>query len=318
MPVTSKRRQWRWRHVSYVVSCWASLALVVGCERARGPELTFNPGNASELRKLLQAGKTGGDSSTAVAAAEPTGWATLKGKFTINGSPPSLPPLNANKDMEVCAPGGKQPADESVVIGPGNGIKNLLVFLTTTVPADNPKWEHESFNAAKTGEVLFDQKNCVFLSHVFAMRSTQTMKVLNSDPVGHNTNLDSKRGSASANFTVAANTTSPANAPSYEPKQPSPAPFGVSCSIHPWMKAWLMVCNHPYFAVTKEDGSFEIANLPAGVPLDFRVWQERATSLQDVTVDGAATKWNKGKFSLTLADGESKELNVVVDSSLLK
>jgi hypothetical protein len=153
----------------------------------------------------------------------------------------------------------------------------------------------------------------VFLSHVAAMRATQTMKVLNSDPVGHNTNLDSKRGAAPANILIAAN-----GSQLYSPGKASPAPFSVSCSIHPWMKAWLMVCDSPYFAVTQEDGSFEIPNLPAGVPLEFRAWQEQVTYLQTVSVDGQPAKWSKGKFTQTLNADEVKEFNVTIDAAVFQ
>jgi hypothetical protein len=287
--------------------------LFSGCERQTAPMLAYDEQNAVELRKLLQAGKKADDGSGAVSAAEPTGWGSLKGKFILNGAAPPQTPLNVDKDTAVCAPGGKVPLTETVVIGPGNGIKNVLVFVASVVPPDNPKWEHPSYAESKTGEVIFDQKNCIFLSHMAAMRATQSLKVLNSDPVGHNTNLDSKRGSAPANFLIAAN-----GSQIYNPGLPSPAPFPVSCSIHPWMKAWLMVCGNPYFAVTKEDGTFEIANLPTGVPLEFRVWQEKVTYLQNVSVDGQPTKWSRGKFSLTLNADEVKEMNVTVDAAVFQ
>ena len=290
------------RALSGVALCGVALLLwTTGCKRASAPALAYNESSAIELRKLLQSGPKAGDAAATASTVEPVGWGTLKGKFALNGAAPPRPPLNADKDMQVCAPGGNQPLSETVVIGPGNGIKNVLIYLSTAIPLDNPKWEHESYASTKSGEVLFDQKNCVFMTHVAAMRATQTMKVLNSDPVGHNTNLDSKRGAAAANMLVAAN-----GSMAYVPIKASPAPFSVSCSIHPWMKAWLMVCDSPYFAVTNEDGVFEIPNLPAGVPLEFRVWQEKVTFLQNVSVDGQATKWSKGKFPLTLSCGRNQ------------
>ena len=115
---------------------------------------------------------------------------------------------------------------------------------------------------------------------------------------------------AAANFTVPANASVP-----YDPRAASPAPIPVSCSIHPWMKAWMMICDHPYFAVTQEDGSFEIKNVPAGVELEFRVWQEAAGYLEEVSVNDESTKWSKGRFKLSLSPEESYDMNVVVDSS---
>ena len=74
----------------------------------------------------------------------------------------------------------------------------------------------------------------------------------------------------------------------------------------------MIVRNSPYFAVTKADGTFEIANVPAGVPLEFRVWQERSGYLQEVSVNGQPQKWSKGKLPLTLVADESLELKVSV------
>ena len=75
----------------------------------------------------------------------------------------------------------------------------------------------------------------------------------------------------------------------------------------------MIVRASPYFAVTKPDGSFEIANVPAGVPLEFRVWQQRSKFLESVTVNGKAEKWPKGRIKLTLAPDEPKTMDVVVD-----
>ena len=96
--------------------------------------------------------------------------------------------------------------------------------------------------------------------------------MLNSDPVGHNTNIAGGGTAATINATIPA----AKSYAMYEPGGESPEPFAVSCSIHPWMSAQMIVRDSPYFAVTKPDGTFEIANVPAGVPLEFRVWQEKS------------------------------------------
>ena len=48
----------------------------------------------------------------------------------------------------------------------------------------------------------------------------------------------------------------------------------VRCDVHPWMRAYLGVLDHPYFAVTPSDGSFRLANVPAG-EYTLTVWHER-------------------------------------------
>jgi hypothetical protein len=80
----------------------------------------------------------------------------------------------------------------------------------------------------------------------------------------------------------------------------------------------MIVRNNPYYAVSKPDGSFEIANLPAGVELEFRVWQEASKFLQEVQVNGQSARWNKGRFKLTLQPDETRELEVVVSAAVFQ
>ena len=294
---------------------WAGLFAVLvatGCEREMAQTLSYRDSTMKVMREALDAGvEAGAAGGGSIDLGDPTGWATLKGRFTLQGSPPPRSPLLVNKDTEVCAPGGVQILDESIVVSGSGGIKDVLIWVSTELPTEDQRWEHPDYAAMKFGEVEFDQKACIFLSHVAAFRSSQRVKVLNSDSVGHNTNIDSKRGAAAANFSVPSNSFA-----YYEPQRPSPAPIPVSCSIHPWMKAWMMVCDHPYFAVTDAEGNFEIKNVPAGVELEFRVWQE-AARLTDVSVNGESTTWSKGRFPLTLSPEETREISVVVDSSAL-
>ena len=282
------------------------LTSLAGCARESAPALAYNDG-AYALRDTLESGIEAGAAGGAASLGDPTGWGTLAGTFSLNGQPPTLAQLNVDKDQGTCAPGGRVPPNEEVVLGSNNGIKNVLLFISSKLPQDDPNWEHEDYHAQKTGEVIFDQKACIFLSHVAAMRSTQTLKVLNSDNVGHNTKLDSIRGAKADNFIVPGNSSS-----TYAPGAASPNPFPVSCNIHPWMTAYLMVCDHPYFAVTDANGRFEIPNVPAGVELEFRVWHERAGYLKDVTVNGEAKTWSRGKFTQTLSEDQRLELSIQV------
>lgn len=261
----------------------------------------------SNLRGILDEGKSASTGSDAQMA-EPTGFATIKGKITLKGTPPTYAPPKVDKDENVC--GGPHVHSEMVEVD-GGGLKNVLLYINSNVP-DDPKWIHESYDAAKTAEVEFDQKKCVFLSHVFACRSSQKVKILNSDPVGHNTNIS---GGKIPSF----NQIIPANSFNmYDPKNvATPAPAGVSCSIHPWMSAYVFTRNHPYFVVTNPDGTFEIANVPAGVPLEFRVWHEAFKYIGNVSMNGSELKTPKGTIKQTLNPGETVEWNLEFDAALL-
>lgn len=288
------------------------LALMLGaCKRPIAEEVSVSTDTINAVRDVLQEGVASGGAAE-VALAEPTGWASVAGKFTLSGSAPANPTLTIDKDTQVCNAGGTE--DRVLVVGPDNGIQNVLIYVSTKMPNDDPKWIHESYEAQRTAEVPFDQKDCVFLSRIGTMWAPQTLLVKNSDPIGHNTKLDSTFGAKAENFTV------PAGTPGikYSPGGASTrGPFPVSCSIHPWMKASMMVCDNPYFAVSATDGSFTIANVPAGVDLEFRVWHEKPSFIKDeVTVNDQTVKWKRGTFKEKLEDGATLDLNVVMDASV--
>ncbi len=287
------------------------IGATVGCERTKAPNLAANMNTASSVRELLQAGAAEGGGASAASLSEPTGWATLTGRFQMLGTPPRREPLTIDKDTAVCAPGGKQVLEKTVIVGADGGIQNVLIYLDTDTPADDPKWEHDSYLAKKSDEVIFDQKDCVFLSHVATMRSNQTLRILNSDPILHNTNIQAGRGAIAFNGSVPSN-----GQTTYQPGGQTDRPFPISCSVHPWMSAYMITRDSPYFAVTDENGGFEIANVPAGVELEFRVWQEKAGFLQKVNLNGAATPWKQGRFSVSLANDERREMNVTIDASV--
>ncbi|MCH7685432.1 MAG: hypothetical protein IH899_01910, partial [Planctomycetes bacterium] len=111
------------------------------------------------------------------------GWATLKGRFVYDGAPPAVKYLaTSGKDSEVCEK--HKILDESLKVDPASkGIANIVLFARKTSRV------HDSQKKAATDEVTFDQKDCVFLSHVLPMRVDQTLVIKNSDPIGHNTNI---------------------------------------------------------------------------------------------------------------------------------
>ena len=283
-------------------------ALLAGCERPQVSALRASGDSVSAIRKALGEGKSAAASTAD--APMPTGWATIRGQFTYEGAPPPRPPLSITKDMNICAPGGKQVLSEQLVVDASGGIKDVAVYLTTKIPLDDPAFIHPDYDATKTAQIVFDQKECIFLTHLFAARTTNSIVLKNSDPVGHNTNISGKN-SASVNVTIAAGDANP-----YAPGKESPEPFDVSCSVHPWMAAKMLIRDTPYFAVTAPDGTFEIKNVPAGIPLQFKVWQEKLKFITTVKrqAGGQTTdeKWPRAGYKVTLQPDEVHEMNVVI------
>src|SRR5690606_34902717 len=98
---------------------------------------------------------------------------TLKGQFTFVGDPPKMDPYNVNKDQAVCSPGGMSPLQETLEVDDSTkGIKNVLLFIRSASRV------HDSAKPS-TEPVKFDQKDCVFLSHVFPVGVGQPIEILN-------------------------------------------------------------------------------------------------------------------------------------------
>jgi len=234
-----------------------------------------------------------------------SGWSTLRGKFLFDGTPPERKPLLVNKDTEVCSPGGKKAFSQALLVDPSTrGIANVVIFVR------NASRVHPSMKSGAKPRV-FDQKTCRFVSHVFPVRVGQTFEIKNSDPVGHNTNIQAKKGTSFNQLVPAGESLS------YTPTKEEALPVSVTCNIHPWMQSYILPRENGYVAVTSVDGSFELAHLPAGEPLEFQVWHESAKGAGgSLVVTTNATKefgWSKrGRFTLTLEVDTPRDIEVEV------
>lgn len=230
------------------------------------------------------------------------GWGSLKGRFKIEGGVSTASKLTINKDMDVC--GKHDLRDETIVVNKSNGgISGVVVWLYTKRGDDSPK-VHPSYDESENSEVVLDNLNCRFEPHVCLLRTSQTLVVKNSDAVGHNTKIDTQANPA-------VNRTIPSGADMKQEFETSERlPAGVSCSIHPWMKGWLVVQDSPYCAVTDADGNFEIKNLPSG-NWTFQFWHEGAGYIQEPIVNEKSQEWKKGRAELTIQGSETLELGEI-------
>src|SRR5262245_36344938 len=100
-----------------------SVAFSLGCARSQAPAERVNVTNVSALRTALGGGAAETTATAAAPVAEPTGWASLKGSFKLNGQGPQPTRLTVSKDENVCAPGGKAVYSEALVVDSSGGIK---------------------------------------------------------------------------------------------------------------------------------------------------------------------------------------------------
>jgi len=284
-----------------VATAW--LMTAAGCGSSSFSTPTPDMGGAVAKMRIPDAGVLGGG-----AGGGGTGWGTLKGRFIYNGTPPTMgvqPGFDPAKDP-LCT---VQVKDESLVVDSGSkGIQNILIFLVESSRV------HPDLANAPVEDAIFDQKECRFITHVLPMQVKQKLVVLNTDTTAHNTNAAPGRGNDSFNVLLEKIT----GKYEYKFKNPLTVPFDATCSIHPWMKGFIIARPDPYFAVTAADGSFEIAKLPAGEDLEFQVWHERAAGEGNGL--RAKPEWtNRGRFPLKIAqDGETVTMEIPVDPSLFQ
>jgi hypothetical protein len=297
----------RFRIVSILFFIPLAVALVgsVGCSKDK---------DKTEDKKGSD-NKSGGDDKTAPAGAPEElagkGVGVLKGKVTFVGDPPERRDLtetmkNNPADFSHCT--AKDPKndtrDEEWIVGPDKGVKNVVVWLRAPkgkyfkVPDDQKK--------AK-GDVVVDQPFCAFVPHVVVVFPSyfdgkkqeptgQRFKVLNSAPMNHNTAYGTEFGiGKSDNQTLKPKSELIVDAIPSGPRKTGENLIKFKCDIHKWMKGYAWVFDHPFSAVTGEDGSYEIKGVPTGVDLEVVYWHEsmggsKPDGQKNVLKDGENTK----------------------------
>ena len=210
---------------------------------------------------------------------------SITGKISLTGEAPAPQPIDMAQDAN-CKANNPSPTTETVVAKDGK-LQNVFVYIKEGTTADGKKIADFSFDTPKT-EVVLDQKGCKYVPHVLGMQPNQPLKVTNSDPTGHNIHAIPKSGGGNEEW----NESQPNGAgPITKTFKRSEILVPIKCNQHPWMKAYVGVVKHPFYAVSKDDGSFEIKGVPAGT-YTVVAWHEKgAEKTMQVTVPakGAAT-----------------------------
>ncbi len=205
---------------------------------------------------------------------------SIDGTVRLTGSPPSNPLIRMGADPNCLqANAGKRVTQEAVLVNPNGTLKNVFVHLTGSFPAAPPP---------PPERVVIEQKGCVYQPRVAGARTGQTLQILNSDNTLHN--IHSHGGDTF-------NLGQPRAGMKYDYTLKSEGVLYLRCDVHPWMRGFVGVMSHPYFAVTGDDGAFHVANVPPG-HYTLEAWHESfgiLTQAVDVTASGSV----KADFSYT-------------------
>jgi plastocyanin len=220
----------------------------------------------------------------ALALSAPALAATITGTVTYEGQVPNLRPIAMDADPACAAKHKKPQPNEVLVLGQGDTMANVIVRVTGGLPAG------KTYPPPKK-PVVMDQNGCIYKPHVFVIQAGQTFKVLNEDGVLHNVH-------ALPNVNPQFNMAMPPNRKEAEHVFEKPeGEFKIKCDVHPWMTAYTMVVDNPFFAVTQQDGKYTISNLPAGTYEITAVHEKLGKKTEKVTVGENETKTVDFKFS---------------------
>jgi plastocyanin len=195
---------------------------------------------------------------------------TIKGTVRLAGGPVEVKKVKVTVDHTTC---GTTKDAEDVVVSPDMGLRNVVVSLVTPPP---------DVKQSVPAPVQMDQRQCVFVPRVVVVPVGGTVEFLNSDRLLHN--LHSASGGDNPTF----NRTQPKGR-AIPLAFRRPEIIRIDCDLHPWMRAWVVVAEHPFYALSNDKGEFTLDNVPPGT-YTLRVWHESlAVVKKDVTVsDGVA------------------------------
>ena len=203
----------------------------------------------------------------------------IKGRVKFIGKGPKAKRIRMDADP-VCAASHKEAARaESFIVDANGNLANVIVYLKGV------KYNGKT----PSDEVIIDQKGCVYSPHVLGVQAGQPVKILNSDATMHNIHGLPK---VNKEFNFGMPKSLKEKSVVFNKAEDV---FVIKCDVHPWMKSYTQVFDHPYFAVSGTDGSFSIPNVPDGT-YEAVAWQERLGDknklTQSVTVKGGVAELN--------------------------
>jgi len=235
---------------------------------------------AAALLVLLSA-CSGGETNGAPAAAptfalrvdqETTG--AIIGRVSFAGVAPENPMAKLSGDPVCSRAHATGMAVENYVVNDG-GLDNVFVYVKDL---GNYRFD------APAEPVKLDQQGCRYVPHVLGVQVGQPVEISNSDETMHNVHAVPR---VNREMNIGQHVKDQKDTHTFTAAE---VMVPLECDLHPWMNAYVGVVPHPYYAVTRDGGKFELKNLPPGT-YTIEAWHEKAgTQAQQVTIDSKATR----------------------------
>ena len=216
--------------------------------------------------------------------------ADISGIIKLDGPQPKRSPLPLTPESRKLYEGRPYPRDEVELVNEKREIQNVFVYIRKGLPAG------KTYPAPKK-PALLDQKRSMFRPRIQGLFVGQDFAMRNSDPIIHNVRSLSQENRP---FNIAQPAGTPDRLKRFSDKE---GPIELRCDFHRWMRAFVFVMEHPFFAVTDSQGQFTIKNLPPG-EYTLASWHESFGENKQIIKVGSS-----GLNSIKFTYKPKKELN---------
>jgi plastocyanin len=214
--------------------------------------------------------KTEAVANLPVAQVDPATAGSIAGRVVFQGEAPAMPEIDMSSNPQCERQHHTPQKAETVVVNKNGTLRNVFIWIKSGLPP--ARW------TPPAGTARLDQKGCVYVPHVLGIVQGQQLEILNDDPINHNVHAECQ-------------TNPPWNesqAPRAEHKfkqfDAAEVMFPVTCSVHPWMRSYIAVSPHPFFAVTGDDGTFALKGVPPGTYTIEAVHEKYGRKVGSVTL----------------------------------
>lgn len=224
---------------------------------------------------------------------------TIHGSVTLKGTPPAPEEIPVSKDAAIC---GKSKSLESLSVGTKGGVKNVIVGLEGIT---------QGKKIVRDINLTIDQIKCEYAPHIVIVPKGADLHIANGDSLLHNVHAydltaesDEQTGPPTL-FNIAL----PLKGMKIARPMSQSGLVRILCDAgHPWMNAYVLVTEHPYFTITDEAGNFTLENVPPGT-YTITMWHEGLAKVEKTTKAYSSSGAGKTARKVTVTPGATVNVN---------
>ena len=250
----------------------------------------------------LIAGVAHGQASKRYKETEVTNGGAIHGKVTFKGEPPELK-VRITADKNVCAHTDGYQKSPRLRVGEDGGVAETVVFLRGVTEGKKL--------AELNAPAKLTQTGCVYEPFVQVVPFKGRLEITSQDPINHNIHAV-MMGNGRTIMNLASSKGSPQSVPLTRP-----GIIAVNCDVHAWMSAYYHIVRHPYYAVTGDDGTYELTDVPPGV-YELVAWHPSWEAKKKLDSKGQLTGYTypdpmEVVAEVTVEAGETAEIDFVIN-----